>query len=863
MRETVGVCLLSGEEREEFARTERSSRPALRGRIGVLFASGALLLGWSCGSGAGEGAPPGEPQPGSGAPPGDEEPPPPQPIGPYEVGEVLARLELGAPTTTDFILRGTIPLPPRVHPLPGGLAAFALRAPDGAITAAQVETVSRYAAAEDGADVVELIAKVQRPPGFGPGARLSYEVLWWPHESAELELHQRVAELLEQPFGLTLRSRDVFGHVYRADPLRDLRTNGSELRVLRDGAVAFQARTHETMRPNTTVPGEAGTLPHFFGVHAFVTLWEGEPFFSLDLRFHNGHDGVLATDSTDDPLGKMYFRELELVLPDGWEVLEAYPDPHFGTAYAEDGKVVQPLVTPLSDGTLHMVPQQGQFHRRLMITRGNTVSRARLHLAERGLAFCQPGTSEAGRELFSWWNPQTARYFPQREPLAELWHLGAPYLRSLLEDRFRVYESTLTQGTAGPWPIITGNLGWSHPWGLKIGYAHGGEEIYFYDGVRTAYAASNEGYRYFQVVHRMMSERHPVALYDTDGEAFSFEDWIVQGPNGPYVPTYIWTWPVLYLNDPFGFLTSPSFQRDAVEALGLKPAYEATLLEYEPIDRAHLVRYTRSPKVLAWLGNDALAKDDLRMQGELMRISYTILPQDQWGGGIYTGLLEDRKDVDANPGQGFAIHRDEGWGIDTMTTAYCLAEPEWRAKVRPWFDDVLDIVEDGQSDCTGIIIGDPNLDTFHGDYRARQSISAAILQNGLWGMLRSVFGESDPESYGRLAEVLRKDIYAMISPLVWDETSETPWFYVALGPYDLTLPEFCGDYPPDGFEGNDAYQTWSIFAYGYTLTEDPIFLEYAARMLWQPLSTPALGTQTYGALENRSALMALVQRLFE
>ena len=134
---------------------------------------------------------------------------------------------------------------------------------------------------------------------------------------------------------------------------------------------------------------------------------------------------------------------------------------------------------------------------------------------------------------------------------------------------------------------------------MKIGYAHGGEEIYFCDGVRTAYAASNDGYRYFQVVHRMMSERHPVALYDGDGDAFSFEDWIVQGPSGPYVPTYIWTWPVLFLGDPFGFEDSPTFQRDAVAAMGLAPAYEGALLDYEPIDRAHLVRYTRSPKVLA------------------------------------------------------------------------------------------------------------------------------------------------------------------------------------------------------------------------------------------------------------------------
>jgi hypothetical protein len=361
----------------------------------------------------------------------------------------------------------------------------------------------------------------------------------------------------------------------------------------------------------------------------------------------------------------------------------------------------------------------------------------------------------------------------------------------------------------------------------------------------------------------MSTERHPVALFDGDGDAFTMEDWMVDGPEGPYVPVYIWMYPVLFLGDPFGFSDSPTFQRDAVEAMGKKPVYEDTLLNFQNIDRAHLIRYTRSPKSLAWLGNDALAKDDLMMQGELARVSYTKLPQGPTGQYIYTGLLNDRIQVDANPNSGFAIHRGEGWGTDAVIAAYCIAPKAWRQKVRPWFYDLLELLEDGISDCTGIIQGDPNLDTFHGDYRSRQSISAAIMENAFWSVMNSAFGEYDPDARERMAHVLTRDLYGMISDLVWNEEYNAPWFYVAVGPYDLTLPEFCGDYPPDGFLYTDAYQTWCSFAYGYRLTGDPAFLDKATLMLGQPLSTPAIGGEEFGFIENRSAMLSLVQELFE
>lgn len=781
----------------------------------------------------------------------------------YEVGTVLAELELDAPHQESFFLRGTFPVPVRLFPRLDGDMPFAIRDADGVETPAQVEVVSRYAKESNGADVVEVLSRVARPAGVQEGERVRYQVIWSPHAPESVGVATDVAELIDTPFAVKLRTRDVFGHRYAADPLRDLRNDSPEMRILRDGSVARQVRTHEVLMPTTPTSGPHGTLPHNLGVHSFVTVWDDAPLLSIDLRVHNGSDGEDDYSDRDDPLGDVYFREFELELPEGWRVARALDDPMAGEPYMEGGRVVWPIVLPMADGSMHFMPQQAQFHRRLVIAR-NDVAAAATELVEEGwLAFCRKGHNAQHEELFSWWNLETARYFPQKQPLPEMWDTGADNLRKDLENRFATYSEALRTGASGPWPINVPNFGWSHPWGLSIGYAHGGDEIFLYDGVRTAYAGSAHGYRYFQLVHRMMSERHPTTLFDNDGEAFKLEDWIAQGPDGPYLPVYIWTQPVLWLLDPFGFTSSPDFQRQAVTAMGLRPDYESQLRGFEAIDRAHLIRYTRSPKVLAWLGNDALAKDDLRMQAELQRAGYSLLPQNHNGDHIVTGLLADRLKVDSNPGQGAQVSREEGWTIDVVTAAYCVGDPTWRSRIRHFFYDVAALVEDGTSECTGMLMSDPNLDQFGGDYRARQSISAAILQNALWGVRESVFAGHDPAAFEQLSSNLRSDIYGMISDLVWNEEFNAPWFYVALGPYETDQPEYCEPPPADGFQQIDAYQVWSSFAYGYQLSLDPAFLQRAALTLGTTLTTPHLTSENYGLVENRSALIALVQELLE
>jgi len=303
---------------------------------------------------------------------------------------------------------------------------------------------------------------------------------------------------------------------------------------------------------------------------------------------------------------------------------------------------------------------------------------------------------------------------------------------------------------------------------------------------------------------------------------------------------------------------------NAVSALGRQPSYEAELLGYGVIDTAHLIRYTRMAKVLAWLGNDALAKDDLRAQAEGAFLGYSMYPQNNWNGGagVSTGMFHQRQYVDAHPGWGFSYGRDQAWSLDTVCAAYSLADLSWRHEIRYWFDQVIDLVRDGQMDCTGIIQATFMGNIFGAQYRNRQSIEAAITEHAIVGMRESVFRGQDDARVAETNEVLRKAFYAMISPLVWDHQIRGPWAMIAVGSSDYNQPPFCSYWPPDGNYGiPDHFQIWSSFAYAYEITHDSTFLDYAAEAMGGGEIHALI--QSYGDynIECMSALDALIEKM--
>ncbi len=774
-------------------------------------------------------------------------------------GRTVARVQLDAPASREFVLQATIPVPPGVFPSADGSVPFAVRDHDGTIKNAQVEVVTRYPSETDGAAVVEIAARVHRGLTEPTGSPITYDVLFSPHAPEAFHADSTVeADLLRNSGAVRLIARDVFNNVYTLDPLRaDLPS-----KTMREGSAIRERRTYGSMMPVAPRTGPNATLAHFLGVHAYVREFDAQPFLELDLRFHNGHSGLDHTTAVDNPLGTVYFESVELIVPAGWRVRDADPDAFEAGPVPYGGGERFSVIKPMPDGTMHFMPRQGQTVRRLVIYRPGDQTLASDHVTDRNLAFVRRGQNGHSEELFSWWNPDTANYFPQRHRLPELSHVPLASIQAGLTSHANLLTSALMNGSNTGYPVMTGALGWAHPYGVDDGGMAGGDGIVMYDGLRVAEAASNAGWRELAMRNRMLTDRHPVALYDQDGEPSQYESWVLQSAIGPWLPVWCFLTPILFAADPFGFTTAPTFQVDAVHAQHRQPPYEELLSTFHPIDFEHFVRYTSPAKSLVWLGNDSIAKDALFLNACLFRMSYNDLPNSTYGNYISTGLANDQMYVAGRPGFGLTFGRLESWGTDCVAAAYASADLKWRRHVEPWFAQIVDLLDIGQSQCSGIIQSTMYEQFFNGTYRARQSIEQAITENMLISVRETVMNGLDPWRTMKCNSILRKSCYAMVTAPCWSTQFHSPWQKLAVGDGNFTHPPFCGNTPIDGFaDGGDAYQCWSSFAYAYEITGNQFYLDRAQEMEGGGALLVALQAAGLSNLENRAALLALVQAL--
>jgi hypothetical protein len=778
-----------------------------------------------------------------------------------EPGNTVARLGLDAPDATSFVVHGTIPVPRGVFPRADGQAPFKLRNPNGTLVPAQTEVVSRYSNPDYGADVVEVSARVTRPPSAPKDAPIAYDVVFEPHMSKAMpELDPRIVELLASNQSMLISARDVFGNWYFARP----RQGTAPIVTMREGGSVFEFRTYASLVPPEPHGGPQGTLPHLMGMHAYFRLYDGSPSIELDLRFHNGHSGLDQSTDLDNPMSKIYFDELSLWVPDNWNVRQGEPDLYTGQPELVGTMLRYPLIAHMPGNQLHMMPSQAMTMRRLVLSpRGENIMPAH-HVEQRGQAFARRGVNGQGQELFSWWNDATGRYYPQRHVLPRLDFVQGGSIAADLAFQHLRLSDCLRTGEPANYPVISPALGWSHPWGINDGGMAGGDDIAMFDplGLKTLETASNKGYRVIQMKHRMYNDRQPVALYNQDGKPSEYTQWTQEGQTGTWLPAWYFLRPILWAADPFGFLDAPTFQVDAVAAQGRQPAYEQQLLSYEPIDLEHLVRYTAPAKSLIWIGNDSLAKDNIRLHAALYRFGYNDLPNSDYGHYISTGLAADSMYVADYPDQGFNFGRMEGWGIDCVNAAYSTYDLETRTDLRRWYEQITDTVYNGQSGCSGIIQATVYEQLFGGLYRARQSIEQAIVENMLVGVRESVMQGTDPLRAHKLNLTLRASFRSMVNWPAWNGIAHAPWQKLAVGDADFTHDPFCKELPNDAYaDGGDAYQCWGSFAYAYELTGDTFYLNRAAEMAGGVYNLlAALEAAGLGNIENKAALIGMLQQ---
>ncbi|MDF1839670.1 MAG: hypothetical protein P1V35_17525, partial [Planctomycetota bacterium] len=403
-------------------------------------------------------------------------------------------------------------------------------------------------------------------------------------------------------------------------------------------------------------------------------------------------------------------------------------------------------------------------------------------------------------------------------------------------------------------------LGWAHPWSVAYGGMPGGDQIHTFDGLKTAWSASREGLRLSQLRMGGMVDRQPQVLISSDGEPTQYQDLVVRpSDRQPYIP--LWFYNVPSPGDQFfNFDEAPSFQESYVASQGLGPDYTAALRDYKPNDYQHFIRYTHDMKSLAWLSNDALAKDLLEMAAENYRLSYHEFANSNYDHFQVTGLANALRTVGENPGVGVPMGRGESWGIDAALSAYAFGDTELRERYLPWFDMISTVLEDGQSTCTGNLMSYRIWNHFSGQYRVRQAMENAFLENVLRSMATTVYDGVDNDKVATLDRILVDSVRCSMTGRFWNEQEAAPYFNNAVGPHDVNGGNFCWN-APGGTTSPYVNRTeyYSSLAYAYQLSGDTFFLFRASQMLGGGDALSRLQEGQGANLVNTAGLVALLQ----
>jgi len=628
-------------------------------------------------------------------------------------GLVLARMQVSAPRRSPFVIHGTLPVPrDYLGPEGGGLV---LVGPGAARTSvrAQIQIVSRGPGGE--ADVIEVSGVVDLAPDTRPGTPVSFEVRHAIETDApplaRPPVPALVSALLENPASgpFLLRARDVYGNGYTVDLRGDPQHPGAgSARTLASGSAKRVRRLYGTLVP-TQVRARGSTLPHLMGVHAYITEWAGDDRISLDLRIHNGSlAGSREPSALETGSGFVYWDALELVLPRAWVGATVFEDVQLGEAREEllgdEPVTVLPLVKAQENGVMHMMPPQAQFHRRLTLSPRATPAARSENPALTGLAFCA-----AGPDLWSWFNPDTAHYFPQRAMLCtwERYKRGSALansaLRETLVEELGGLTKVLASGASNGNSIVASSMGWAHPWGAPAPGVTGGGSIVFVEGQRAAACASQAGIQRLMLEHRMNASRQSEAAWNADGDPVGYHEWVDDGgkvpfdfrTNGRMVPD-VFKLPARggppssrHVETVFKRELRPPYDRGTAQLPdGTLPGERNALVAWLPHDGQHMVRYTKNTKALVWLAADALAEDDLLLSAELFHLMFheTSHREEAWSRGVTLRQFEQH--ASAHPAQGAWIGRDQAWGIDAMCAAYSISDPEWRSRNFQWYPRV-------------------------------------------------------------------------------------------------------------------------------------------------------------------------------
>jgi len=627
-------------------------------------------------------------------------------------------------------------------------------------------------------------------------------------------------------------------------------------------------------------------MPHLMGVHAYWGQWAFDGRLSLDLRIHNGTtSGSRESGPLEETLGPLYWESLQLILPAGWDALPLAGDPFFRPARERDGRAVVDLVrhmVPTEDSgearPLHLLRPGSQFERRLTVGPAALLEENPRPPDLQGLAFPVPG-----RGLWSWSNPETASFFPQRSVLGTFERYargrgGLAGLRADLAEDCETLRAVIVSGRTNGADVVANVMGWAHPWYIKAQGGTGGVGITAFEGHKAAAAASAPEVERIMLLHRMNISRQHQAMFDLKGDPVGFHAWAGEEgivpfdfrTNGGMVPREF--------RPTFNGGPPASSHLLAVLEQGRRPYYDRgdihvhkgevpysddNIWSFAPHDGQHMIRYTRNLKALVWLSNDPLAKDDLRLSAELFRLQFHEgrHKEESWSKGVTLRVYEEQ--VEHMPGVGAHLGRDHAWGIDAVSAYWCVADQAWRDRYTGWFERVARLLLNAAMP-SGIVMRNPNPKILgHDRYDAAQTYQSLFLLHAVRTMNATVLRESNPALAKRLDRLTGRALDYLYFGPIWGmapaRNRQLPAkhgpreaFAVAeRGRYDV--PPFCDEdhwgpdhVPEHAFAGGvETFYLWWALEYGYLSNDTAAGLNnrYLRRIL-----DCAEGSRSYGAL---------------
>lgn len=801
-----------------------------------------------------------------------------------------AKIAVETPSVSGpFVLSATIPVRPGEFGLREGDVFKIANANGNLVRNTQVDIVERFGSSVDGASVVNVSARVQNP---SPGSMAEYDVVrvapltineaalpanptmantYLPGLGGTRQVGAATKALLGNADSLIVVAYDALGNEYRCKPLET-----QNARMYRAGPARSTIRNFSVMEP----VGGRNPYPHLFGVHAFFTTLQRENCVMVDFRFTNGMIDQDATTGTDDKIGRVYFDRVELLVPDdstGWTAIADVEDPFThqsgeatgsrtigGTSYRVYS-IVRSLSDPqltalsgtginLSDpGKFHTIRPRGQFVRSLALAPPSETATAASYLDLEGQGFVVDDVagaiySNAGDRLASWWNPDTANYFPQDVRLPDFDFTGnspanaVNYVRNQLSGDFGLMETSVetnqpyvynTLGLGGQTSSASqGSLGWARPFGAQDGGATSGIMITPLWGERVAYGASQDGLRLLRMQHREAAARQAAAAYRLDGTPFTIGDYAVNPTTSSIYESADRLAALSDLAQVGGSV--PVFPATSfVAANNLEPYYEAAgggsgssiLDAFETQDFAHSTRFLVYPMALAYLMDDVLAKDCLRMEAECGLAHASVYTSTS--GGV--GSIKRFRDFLGAPGsatEGLGIDhsRVEAWIEFAISAAHGLALGDadgttFRTTADIWANDMLGEIERGRTTTvsdrslglpTSVLYSDDSNSSkpltsccqstncvngisassscqILGSPRTRDRLNfqAGYVHNGIRSM-RQAFDVDVLPGGGLMDDMLFELANGMVGELIWDEGACTPHNAQAVSTYDDT-----------------------------------------------------------------------------